>query len=332
MPYRIRHQRQEFELPVGELTIGRSPECRLSFDDPRVSRRHAVIVVTKLAVTVRDLGSRNGVLVGGERVRGERVLAPGDVISVGSQELVLSWSDETRESDEDTRPTQTVPDLDPAPLGVSDTKTLRDKPPREPEARVEPVRDPARGAPGARDQAARDQPTREQTVRDEAGPAPATGPSNPPSARRPEPSARSQTSTPLQVLTSVAEKSFALGRADEAERILQTALLELRDRSSSIDDPLAVELAARWATRLAGATGKGTWLQYVFDLYAPSGRPVPGPVTDELYKVARKVRGFDPKPLRAYVSRLRAASGGWGPGERFLLQRLEGLEKLLSLA
>jgi pSer/pThr/pTyr-binding forkhead associated (FHA) protein len=328
MPYRIRHQRQEFELPVGELTIGRSPDCRLSFDDPRVSRRHAVIVVTKLAVTLRDLGSRNGVLVGGERVRGERVLAPGDVISVGSQELVLSWSDETRESDEDTRPTQTVPDLDPAPLGVSDAK--RDRPAREQGARVEPIRGTAPGEQGSRDQAARDLPTREQTVRDEA-PAIATGPSSPPSARRAEPAARSQTSTPLQVLTGVAEKSFALGRADEAERILQSALLELRDRSSSVDDPLAVELAARWATRLAGATGKGSWLQYVFDLYAPSGRPVPGPVIDELYKVARKVRGFDPKPLRAYLSRLRAAAGGWGPGERFLLQRLEGLEKLLSL-
>jgi DNA-binding NtrC family response regulator len=48
--------------------VGRSPECDLSIDDPKLSAVHLELVATDGGVRVRDLGSRNGTLLAGHRV------------------------------------------------------------------------------------------------------------------------------------------------------------------------------------------------------------------------------------------------------------------------
>jgi transcriptional regulator with PAS, ATPase and Fis domain len=52
------------------MVIGREPGVELELDVPAVSRRHAEIAWVNGAYHVRDLGSRNGVLVNGRRVQG----------------------------------------------------------------------------------------------------------------------------------------------------------------------------------------------------------------------------------------------------------------------
>src|SRR5262249_26446957 len=94
MPFRLRYLAHDLELPIAEFVVGRSPDCQLSLDDPLVSRRHAILRVRKDGVTVQDLGSRNGVLVNGSKIAGERELAGGDKVSIGSQEMVLTISAE----------------------------------------------------------------------------------------------------------------------------------------------------------------------------------------------------------------------------------------------
>src|SRR3954468_3988855 len=89
MAYRLRYLAHDLELPVGEFVVGRSTECQLSLDDPLVSRRHAVLRVRRDGVSVQDLGSRNGVLVNAVKISGERELAAGEKVSIGSQEMVL---------------------------------------------------------------------------------------------------------------------------------------------------------------------------------------------------------------------------------------------------
>src|SRR5512140_3268329 len=90
MAFRLRYLAHDLELPLGEFVVGRSTECQLSLDDPLVSRRHAVMRVRRDGVTVQDLGSRNGVLVNGVKINGERELAAGDKVSIGSQDMVLN--------------------------------------------------------------------------------------------------------------------------------------------------------------------------------------------------------------------------------------------------
>jgi pSer/pThr/pTyr-binding forkhead associated (FHA) protein len=66
--------------------IGRSLAADVRFDDPTVSRRHALIVRQPDGVRVLDDRSLNGVFVNGERVEWS-VLADGDEIVVGRHVL-----------------------------------------------------------------------------------------------------------------------------------------------------------------------------------------------------------------------------------------------------
>ena len=66
--------------------IGRSLAADIRFDDPTVSRRHALIVRQADGVRVLDDRSLNGVFVNGERVEW-RTLSDGDEILVGRYRL-----------------------------------------------------------------------------------------------------------------------------------------------------------------------------------------------------------------------------------------------------
>jgi hypothetical protein len=54
-------------------------------------------------------------------------------------------------------------------------------------------------------------------------------------------------------------------------------------------------------------------------------------VIDELYNAFRKVNAVDLARLRAYLAVLHQKQATFGPAERFLLQRIEGLERLAVL-
>lgn len=70
------------------LTIGRSPSCDVTVDDPLVSRRHAVVEIGEEMV-LRDAGSFNGTFLNGRRVHDHAALSPGDLIGVGTS--TFTW-------------------------------------------------------------------------------------------------------------------------------------------------------------------------------------------------------------------------------------------------
>ncbi len=73
-------------FPCDFVTVGRHPSSHVAFDATRdldVSARHAALFRQDETWFVRDLGSTNGTWVNGERVRGDRPLAPGDHIRFG---------------------------------------------------------------------------------------------------------------------------------------------------------------------------------------------------------------------------------------------------------
>jgi pSer/pThr/pTyr-binding forkhead associated (FHA) protein len=78
-----RPQGKSFLFPPGEFIFGRGPECHIQPNSDWVSRQHCILRVTPENVFIRDLGSRNGTLVNGRRVRGELQLGPGDQLQVG---------------------------------------------------------------------------------------------------------------------------------------------------------------------------------------------------------------------------------------------------------
>ena len=65
--------------------LGSAPESDLLASHPTVSRRHArVRTAPHGGVEIEDLGSRNGTLVAGRRVRGRAFAEPGDEVAFGS--------------------------------------------------------------------------------------------------------------------------------------------------------------------------------------------------------------------------------------------------------
>jgi hypothetical protein len=133
----------------------------------------------------------------------------------------------------------------------------------------------------------------------------------------------------FDVLGSVADKVLALDRGDEAERILSGVLISVqREAASGKELSTSVsERAATYAVRIASATGRANWLDYTIDLYAKLGRVLPLPLVDQLYDVVRKARGMNVSALREYVASLEKKD--LGPSERFVLQRLQGLERVV---
>lgn len=73
-------------VPLGDrpVTVGRLSECTITLNDQNVSRRHAEIRPDSRAYVVTDLGSTNGTMVNGTRIRSGQPLADGDIVSFGS--------------------------------------------------------------------------------------------------------------------------------------------------------------------------------------------------------------------------------------------------------
>jgi hypothetical protein len=136
----------------------------------------------------------------------------------------------------------------------------------------------------------------------------------------------------FRVLGGVADKALALGRASEAERLLASALADVIEtsRNGRLLPPELVDEAARFSSKLASATGKGGWADYVVELYHAQGRLPPAHIISELHIALRKITNLDLGRLRAFADDMRMHQDARAPAERFLFQRLEGLVRLAN--
>ncbi len=136
----------------------------------------------------------------------------------------------------------------------------------------------------------------------------------------------------LTLVGAVAEKALAMGRPEDANRLLERPLRDVLSRTQSdatIDLGLVLR-AATLAMKLAAALNRGEWADYVFELYTARKELLPQAIVDELYTVLRRIKGGGAS-LRDYLTVLRALEHGLGPNDRFLVSRIEGLEPLVGL-
>ena len=80
---------KEIALVAGENVLGRDPGVGVWIDRNSVSRRHARILLSGATATLEDLGSKNGTLLRGRRIRKAAPLENGDEIQIGSARLVF---------------------------------------------------------------------------------------------------------------------------------------------------------------------------------------------------------------------------------------------------
>ena len=161
---------------------------------------------------------------------------------------------------------------------------------------------------------------------------PLVGPSAEGSASEIEPSMVRRADA-FKLLGGVAEKALAMGRADEAERLLACPLADVVEASRAgrklsrglVDRRRGSPRSSR--PRRQGGVGR---LRHRA-VRTRRGAPAPAPVVDELYIAIRKVATVESIRLRGYLAQLREKQASFGPAERFLLQRIEGLERLAAL-
>ncbi|MEP7051886.1 MAG: FHA domain-containing protein [Pseudomonadota bacterium] len=144
--------------------------------------------------------------------------------------------------------------------------------------------------------------------------------------------APTQRAATFGLLGILADKALAMGKGEEAEKLLFEQLDQLLvDAQRGVNLPAeTMERASDYALKLGSATANGRWVDYIFKLHTALGRPCPAPVVDELYTVLRKVRAVNLSVLRDYLESLRELSGSFGPADRFLMSRIEGLERLAA--
>ena len=290
-------------MPLGEFAVGRSSSCNLALADGLVSRRHAVLHVGPETVVVEDLGSRNGVAVNGVRINRPRRLAHMDRVYIGSQELVLIDAAKLKEGTKETAG-YIVCESCGAISGVSKRRC---------------------GECGKRLNLAGGKTLVEGSGVDSSSHA--WGAED------------TRTARALDVIGGIASKAIAMGRYEDAERMLLPHLETLLERAlqkrplsdSEKDDPDALfSGATNYALQLSKGLRDTKWIDWVFRIHTATGRLMSAETIEALHSLVRSTHYSKPQHLRNYLSTIQGQSSDYGASERFLVRRLEGLEQVVA--
>jgi Nif-specific regulatory protein len=77
--------------PGRTVTVGRAPTNQIVVKDERCSRYHAEVFSSQGQWTLRDLDSRNGTLLNGQKVTGDVTLCEGDVIRIANCQMAFVY-------------------------------------------------------------------------------------------------------------------------------------------------------------------------------------------------------------------------------------------------
>jgi hypothetical protein len=142
------------------------------------------------------------------------------------------------------------------------------------------------------------------------------------------PSEVTQQASGFTLLASIADKALALKRYAEAERILGKHLDRLIDRADETDRA-TLRKAIEFALILAEGLNKSAWLDWVFDIHRVAELVPTAETVDTLHRLVRQLKYQNISALRecnAALGRMDALS----PSDRFVLQRMQGLERVIS--
>jgi pSer/pThr/pTyr-binding forkhead associated (FHA) protein len=102
---------QVVALEGARATIGRSGENAVVLRDGSASRVHALVEQLNGGWLLRDLGSRNGTFLNGERIVGDRVLRSGDELKVGDTKIIFRQQGAASDALERTHAAERPPEL-----------------------------------------------------------------------------------------------------------------------------------------------------------------------------------------------------------------------------
>ena len=251
---------------------------------------------------LEDLGSRNGVVVNGAPVEARCRLTHMDRIYIGQEELVLI--DSAKVTDE----------IETAPLILSDFCGA------------------VNGAVKRRcgDCGRRLASKAGATLKDGGLPASMS--------QNPEDGEVTRTGERRDVIGGIATKAITMGRFEEAERILlpyMDSLLERAARDQSLskseehDTDEVFSTAIGNALDLAQGLRDPKWIDWVFRMHIATGRLMDAETIEKLHQAVRSQEYNRIRYIRPYLQGIQEQAATYGPAERFLVSRLDGLAQVI---
>ncbi len=74
---------KSFDISGAQFVIGRAAGCNLRPQSDAISRQHCAVFNRGDRITIKDLGSRNGTTLNGDKIKQEMELMTGDELTVG---------------------------------------------------------------------------------------------------------------------------------------------------------------------------------------------------------------------------------------------------------
>jgi pSer/pThr/pTyr-binding forkhead associated (FHA) protein len=133
----------------------------------------------------------------------------------------------------------------------------------------------------------------------------------------------------VNLLGEAAEQVLAVGGAQTAEALLrnhlQDLLLGAKARGDTTGDQR--DWATRYALKLASATKKGMWFDFVVELHLALRRPMPLTLLDDLFMALRSVHEVNLPLLDDYLDAMKEQTHA----DSAMLERLQSLRRLAEL-
>jgi hypothetical protein len=136
----------------------------------------------------------------------------------------------------------------------------------------------------------------------------------------------------FRTLAKLAEKALAMGRAEEAERLVSACFSDLMTEVRKGAPVVAEQLEPfdELALKLSSELAKASWVEWMLELHRASGVTLSGPAVEALLALGPRLKHLSRNVILDYVQ--AAMERPLNANERFRLQRLEGLARRLSTA
>lgn len=141
---------------------------------------------------------------------------------------------------------------------------------------------------------------------------------------------RQKASTDLDALESagrLADRMFALGRADSGRQILSEPLEEVlaAARNGAVPGPQVVDAVGRYGVKLAQELLDGRWVDLVIEVHLAADRPLRPATLQQLLALRAKAPAGDNALIARYYERLRSRLLLLAPDDRVLCEQLAAL-------
>ncbi len=292
--FRLRVLNRDIELSDGEYSIGRSRDCDIPVSDDLVSRKHALLLVRNGRASIRDMGSRNGTFLNGNRISMERELTHLDQITVGAHDMMCI---------EDRR--------------------VRERPPLHRCSGCSVVVDP-------QDVFCRRCGTPIRNSMAFSGQSSGDSPSQPYSMEENEDTQATSAASALAVLGGVATRMMTAENYLGAERVLERALLDLLQETIKTGKrPDDLSLASECALQLAEQLKSDRWVEWTLNVHEACAT-IPSPTTiDRMTEIVSELPSFDHRPISKLIARVGNAEN-LSATDKFSVRRLESLKRMCA--